>query len=65
MPSSGVLIALTDALDVSVDYLVGDQGIVLEAVEFRKKKITSKREKTRVRSSSGICSNATSWLRRS
>lgn len=48
MPSSGVLIALADALDVSVDYLVGDQEMVLEAVEFRKKRITSKREEAQV-----------------
>lgn len=48
MPSSGVLIALADALDVSVDYLVGDQEMVLDAVEFRKKKITSKREEAQV-----------------
>jgi len=48
MPSSGVLIALADALGVSVDYLVGDQEMVLEGVEFRKKKITSKREEAQV-----------------
>ncbi len=48
MPSSGVLIALADALGVSVDYLVGDQEMVLEAVEFRKKQITSKREEAQV-----------------
>jgi len=48
MPGSGVLIALADALDVSVDYLVGDQEMVLEAVEFRKKKITSRREESQV-----------------
>ena len=48
MPSSGVLIALADALDVSVDYLVGNQEMVLEGVEFRKKKIVSKREKIQV-----------------
>ena len=48
MPGSGVLIALADALEVSVDYLVGDPEMVLEAVEFRKKKITSKREEARV-----------------
>ena len=48
MPGSGVLIALADALDVSVDYLLGDQEMVLEAVEFRKKKITSKREEARI-----------------
>ena len=48
MPGSGVLIALADALDVSVDYLVGDQEMILEAVEFRKKTITSKREECQV-----------------
>lgn len=48
MPSSGVLIALAGALSVSVDYLVGDQEMVLEAVEFRKKKITGKREVAQV-----------------
>ena len=48
MPGSSVLIALADALNVSVDYLVGDQEMVLEEVEFRKKKLTSKREETQV-----------------
>ncbi len=48
MPGSGVLIALADALDVSVDYLVGDQEMVLEAVDFRKKRRTSKREESQV-----------------
>ena len=48
MPSSSVLIALADALHVSVDYLVGDQEMVLEGVEFRKKKIVSKREEAKV-----------------
>lgn len=48
MPSSGVLIALADALGVSVDYLVGNRDMTLEAVEFRKKKITSKREEAQV-----------------
>ncbi len=48
MPSSGVLIALADALSVPVDYLVGDQEMALEAVEFRKKKITRKREEAQV-----------------
>ena len=48
MPSSGVLIALADALGVSVDYLVGDQEMMLEEVEFRKKTITSKREESQV-----------------
>ncbi len=48
MPSSSVLIALADALDVSVNYLVGDQEMVLEGVEFRKNKIVSKREEAQV-----------------
>lgn len=48
MPGSSVLIALADALGVSEDYLVGDQEMVLEAVEFRKKKITGKREEAQV-----------------
>ncbi len=37
MPSSGVLIVLANALGVSVDYLVSDSEISLEAVDFRRK----------------------------
>ena len=48
MPSSGVLIALADALGVSVEYLTSDQDLVLEAVEFRRKAIPRKREEVRV-----------------
>ena len=48
VPGSAVLIALADTLDVSVDYLAGDQEMVLEAVEFRKKRITSRREEAQV-----------------
>ena len=44
MPGSGVLIALAEALGVSVEYLTSDRDLVLEAVEFRKKAITRKRE---------------------
>lgn len=48
MPRSSVLIALADALGVSADYLVGDPKMVLEGVEFGKKKIVSKREEAQV-----------------
>ena len=48
MPSSGVLIALADTLGVSVDYLVGDQDMGFEAVEFRKKTVTRRREEAQV-----------------
>ena len=48
MPSSGVLIALADALDVTVDHLAGDEKLVLEAVEFRKKRLTGRRQEARV-----------------
>ncbi len=48
MPSSGVFIALADALDVPVDYLASDSDTRLEAVEFRKKRLTSRREEARV-----------------
>jgi Zn-dependent peptidase ImmA (M78 family) len=48
VPSSGVLIALSDGLGVSLDYLAGDQEMVLEGVEFRKKQITSKKEQAQI-----------------
>jgi Zn-dependent peptidase ImmA (M78 family)/DNA-binding XRE family transcriptional regulator len=48
VPGSAVLIALSHALGVSVDYLVGDQEMVLEGVEFRKKQITSKKEQAQI-----------------
>jgi len=48
MPSSGVLIALAGALGVSVNHLVSDSEMVLEDVEFRRKKLTSRREEARV-----------------
>ena len=48
MPGSGVLMALAAALDVSVDYLVGDQDIVLEGIECRTKRRIGRRGKARI-----------------
>jgi Zn-dependent peptidase ImmA (M78 family) len=48
VPGSAVLIALGNALDVRLDYLTGDQEMVLDGVEFRKKQITSKKEEAQV-----------------
>lgn len=48
MPSSGVLIALADALNVSVNYLVGDPAMSLLSVDFRSKKVKSRREEHRI-----------------
>ena len=48
MPGSGVLIALAGALGVSVDYLVGDEKMVLEAIDFRKKASASKGDEAQV-----------------
>lgn len=48
LPGSAVLIALSSALGVSVDYLVGDQEMVLDGVEFRKKQVASKKEQAQI-----------------
>jgi Zn-dependent peptidase ImmA (M78 family)/transcriptional regulator with XRE-family HTH domain len=48
IPSSGVLLALSVALGVSLSYLVDTQGIELGAVEFRTKSNTSARERAHV-----------------
>lgn len=47
-PSSGVLIALAKALDVSLSYLLDTQEVVLSGVEFRTKANTSARERALV-----------------
>ena len=47
-PGSAVLIALAAALGVSVDYLVGDGDMALEGIEFRRKRLTGRREEARV-----------------
>ena len=48
MPRSGVLIALARALDVEVDYLLGEDQLRLEGVEFRKPAATSRKEAARI-----------------
>ena len=48
LPSFGVLIALSDALRVPFEYLSSDSDIRLETVEFRKKRLTSRREEAQV-----------------
>ncbi len=48
IPSSGVLLALSAALGVSLSYLVDSQGIELRGVEFRTRSNTSARERAHV-----------------
>ena len=48
VPSSGVLIALAEALEVTTDYLVRNNNIVFESVRFRNKESMSAREKYQV-----------------
>lgn len=48
LPSSGVLLALSRALDVSLSYLVDTQQIELAGVEFRTKASTTARERAEV-----------------
>jgi Zn-dependent peptidase ImmA (M78 family) len=50
VPSSGVLMALAAALDVSMAYLLDTQGIELTGVEFRTKANTSARDRAHVES---------------
>lgn len=47
-PSSGVLLALSKALGVSLGYLLDTQGIELSGVEFRTKANTSARDRAQV-----------------
>lgn len=47
-PSSGVLIALSKALSVSLDYLLDSQNIELTNVDFRTKANTSAKDRARV-----------------
>jgi len=48
VPSSGVLIALSKAMDVSMSYLLSPQQVALEGVDFRKKANTSASDRARV-----------------
>jgi Zn-dependent peptidase ImmA (M78 family) len=48
IPSSGVLLALAKALDVSLGYLLDTQGIALAGVEFRTKASTTARDRAQV-----------------
>lgn len=48
MPGSRALIALTNALHTSLDYLLGDPNLVLKDLEFRKNAFTSKRAEAQV-----------------
>ena len=48
IPSSGVLIALSKAMGVSVNYLMDTQGIEIKGVEFRTKTNTTARDRAKV-----------------
>ena len=48
VPSSGVLLKLSHALGVSLDYLLDAHGVTLAGVEFRTKAATPAREKAHV-----------------
>jgi Zn-dependent peptidase ImmA (M78 family) len=48
MPGSAALIALADALEVSENYLVDQSDLRLEAIEFRKNRITNRKEEATV-----------------
>ncbi|MGH8576368.1 MAG: helix-turn-helix domain-containing protein [Gammaproteobacteria bacterium] len=48
LPSSGVLIALSKALGVSLSYLMDTQGIALTGVDFRTKANTTARDRAQV-----------------
>lgn len=50
VPSSGVLLALSKALDVSVAYLLDAQSVALTCVEFRTKASTTVRDRAHVES---------------
>ena len=51
MPGSDVLAAIARALDVRESYLLGQNDLTLESVEFRKNQITSKKDEASVKAS--------------
>lgn len=51
MPGSEVLTALARALGVSESYLLGQSDLTLESVEFRKNKITSRKDEASIEAS--------------
>lgn len=48
MPSSNVLLTLASTLNVTVDYLLSENTLTLDGVDFRKKPSTSRREEAQV-----------------
>lgn len=48
MPGSPVLIALATALDVPIEYLMGDPDLALEGLEFRKHSLARKKHEAQV-----------------
>jgi Zn-dependent peptidase ImmA (M78 family) len=51
MPGSAVLAAMARALGVSESYLLGQNDLSLESVEFRKNKITSRKDEASIKAS--------------
>lgn len=51
MPGSDVLAAIARALDVRESYLLGQNDLTLESVEFRKNMITSRKEEASIKAS--------------
>lgn len=58
IPSSGVLLALAKALNVSVSYLMDTQGLVLSGVEFRTKANTTASDRA------GVETEVLEWIER-
>lgn len=51
MPGSDVLTAIARALGVTESYLLGQNDLMLESIEFRKNRITSRKEEASVKAS--------------